>query len=162
VNNPIRKILVNIDGTEQSIVAAQYAICLARLCSAELTACYVVNIKALNELVKAGIFLKEEQVENERELETDADNYLTYVHELAIAKGITINKIRGMGSPNQEIAKIVREQAIDLLVIAELSRISSRRDEFYDENERAMRSAHCSVLIVKNTEHVEHIYESLV
>jgi len=162
MNNPIRKILVNIDGTEQSIVAAQYAVCLARLCSAELIACYMVNVKALNELVRTGIFLKEEQEENERELETDADNYLRYVHELGMAKGISIIKIRGMGSPNQEIAKLIRERSIDLLVISELSRIGSRRDEFYDENERAMRSSPCSVLVVKNAEYVTHLYESLV
>ncbi|HEX42671.1 MAG TPA: universal stress protein, partial [Phycisphaerales bacterium] len=36
-----------------------------------------------------------------------------------------------------------------------------RRDEFYDEAERAMRSAACSVLIVKDADRVWEMYESL-
>jgi nucleotide-binding universal stress UspA family protein len=51
---------------------------------------------------------------------------------------------------------------VDLLVIGELSRIRSRRDEFYDETERAMRSVPCSVLIVKDEDAVYDMYEALV
>ena len=62
-----------------------------------------------------------------------------------------------MGSVHQEVVKVVKEEGVDLLVIGELSRIRSRRDEFYDENERAMRAVPCSVLIVKDEDNVwEH------
>jgi len=50
---------------------------------------------------------------------------------------------------------------VDLLVIGELSRIRSRRDEFYDEAERAMRNVGCSVLIVKDEDKVWEMYQSL-
>ena len=59
----------------------------------------------------------------------------------------------------QDLARA--EEEIDLLVIGELSRIRSRRDEFYDESERAMRTAGCSVLIVKDEDRVWEMYESL-
>jgi nucleotide-binding universal stress UspA family protein len=161
VNRLIRKILVYIDGTEQSITAAQYAMCLSRSTGAQLTAFYVINTKALDELLKARIFLKEEQVEYGRDLEEDAQRYLNHVQELARSKGISVETRSAMGNPNQEIVKIVRDEAFDLLVIGELSRIRSRRDEFFDETERAMRAVPCSVLIVKDEDRVWELFESL-
>ena len=88
----LKKILVYIDGTEQSITAAQYAICLASLFKAELIALYVVNTKAIEDLLKARIFLQDEQIEYEHDIEADAERYLNYVEDLAIKKGITIIK----------------------------------------------------------------------
>jgi len=161
VNRLIRKILVYIDGTEQSITAAQYAMCLSRSTGAQLTAFYVINTKALDELLKARIFLKEEQVEYGRDLEEDAQRYLNHVQELARSKGISVETRSAMGNPNQEIVKIIRDEAFDLLVVGELSRIRSRRDEFFDETERAMRAVPCSVLIVKDEDRVWELFESL-
>lgn len=161
MNSPIKKIMVYIEGTEQSITAAQFAICLARFHNAELLAYYVINTKALDELLKASIFLKDEQMEYEHDLEEDAKRYLNYVQELARSKNMLITTISRTGSVYQEIVNVVKEEAIDLLIIGELSRIRSRRDEFYDETERAMRSAPCSVLIVKDEERVYELFESL-
>ncbi|MBN2136410.1 MAG: universal stress protein [Sedimentisphaerales bacterium] len=162
MSSPIEKIMVYIDGTEQSVTAAQYAICLASFSGAELVAQYVINTRAVEDLLRASIFLKEEQVEYEHDMEADAERYLNYVNELALKKGITITKRQSRGSVNKEIADAVAELQIDLLVIGELSRIRSRRDEFYDETERAMRSVSCSVLIVKDEDKVWEMYQSLV
>jgi len=162
VNSPIRKIMVYIDGTEQSITAAQYAICLARYTRAELLAYYVINTKALNDLLKVSIFLKEEQMEYEHDLEKDAERYLNHVSGLARAKAVDIITKSSSGNVYQEIVNTVKEDEVDLLVIGELSRIRSRRDEFYNETERAMRSVPCSVLIVKDEDCVWNLYESLV
>jgi nucleotide-binding universal stress UspA family protein len=161
VNKPIRKIMVYIDGSEQSITAAQYAICLAAFSGAELLAQYVVNTRAVEELLKARIFLKDEQIEYERDMEADAQRYLDYVHELADRKGVSITKKRSKGSVHKEIIDAVTENEVDLLIIGELSRIGSRRDAFYDESERAMRAVPCSVMIVKDEERVWEMYESL-
>ncbi len=161
MNRPIRRIMVYIDGTEQSITAAQYAICLAAFSGAELLVQYVVNTRAVEELLKARIFLKDEQVEYERDMEADAQRYLDYVHELAARKGISISRKHSKGNVHKEIVDAVRENEVDLLVIGELSRTGSRRDEFYDESERAMRAVPCSVLIVKDEEKVWEMYESL-
>jgi nucleotide-binding universal stress UspA family protein len=157
----MKKILVYIDGTEQSVTAAQFALCCAKHLEAELTALYVINTRALDDLLKARIFLKEEQLEYSRDLEADAERYLNHVRELARNKGIAIETLRATGTPNQEIVRVVKEGGFDLLVIGELSRIRSRRDEFYDETERAMRSVTCSVLIVKDEERVWNMYQAL-
>ena len=161
MSNPIRKIMVYIDGTEQSITAAQYAICLASFSNAQLIAYYVVNTRAMEDLLRARIFLKDEQVEYEHDMEADAERYLNHVNELAVQKGVAIEKRKSKGNVHKEIVKAVAEDDIDLLIIGELSRIRSRRDEFYDEAERAMRNVGCSVLIVKDEDKVWEMYQSL-
>lgn len=161
MESPIKKVLLYIDGTEESITAAQFALCLTRYLGANLTALYVVNTKALDELLRARIFLKEEQAEYERDLEADAERYLNHVRELARNKGIPVEIRSVVGSTHHEVVKLVREERFDLLIIGELSRIRSRRDEFYDETERAMRTVPCSVLIVKNEDLVFEQYEAL-
>jgi len=162
VSNPVRKIMVYVDGTEQSITAAQYAICLASFSSAELIAHYVINTRAMEDLLRARIFLKDEQVEYEHDMEADAERYLNYINELAIKKGVSIIKKRSRGNVHKEIVDSIEADDVDLLVIGELSRIRSRRDEFFDETERAMRAVPCSVLIVKDEDRVWEMYESLV
>ena len=154
--------MVYVDGTEQSVTAAQYAICLASSTGAELIAYYVINTRAVEDLLKARIFLKDEQVEYEHDMEADAERYLNYINELAVKKGVSVIKKRSRGSVHKEIVDSIETDEVDLLVIGELSRIRSRRDEFFDETERAMRAVSCSVLIVKDEDRVWEMYESLV
>ena len=161
MSKSIRKIMVYVDGTEQSITAAQYAICLASYSGAELIAYYVINTRAMEDLLRARIFLQDEQVEYEHDMEADADRYLNHVNELAVQKGVSITTKRSKGSVHKEIASAVKDDEVDLLIIGELSRIRSRRDEFYDEAERAMRNVPCSVLIVKDEDRVWEMYQSL-
>jgi nucleotide-binding universal stress UspA family protein len=162
VSKPIQRIMVHIDGSEQSITAAQYAICLASSCGAELIACYIVNTRAVEDLLRARIFLEDEQVEYEHDMEADAQRYLDYVRDLAARKDVPIVCKSGRGSVHREIVETVKELDVDLLVIGELSRIRSRRDEFYDEAERAMRLVPCTVLIAKDEDRIYEMYESLV
>ncbi len=161
MNGPLKKIMVYIDGTEQSITAAEYAICLSRTANAQLIAIYVVNTRALRDLVKSRIFLEAEQAEYQQDLEADADRYLNHVRQLAREKGVAIETLKTSGTVHTEIKNKINEMEIDLLILGELSTIRSRRDEFYNESERAMRSAPCSVLIVKDEDRVWEMYESL-
>ena len=161
MEGPIRRILVYVDGTEGSITAAQYAICLARHYHAELAALYVVNTRALGDLVKARIFVKAEQEEYQRDLEQDSQRYLNHVRSLARKKGLAIETASTSGSVHQEIKNYVIQNHVDLLVMGELSSVRSRRDELYDDAERSMRSVPCAVLIVKDEERVSALYDAL-
>ena len=105
--------------------------------------------------------LLHEQVEYEHDMESDTDRYLNHKNELAVQKGVSISKKRSKGSVHKEIVSAVKDEEIDLLIIGELSRIRSRRDEFYDEAERAMRNVPCSVLIAKDEDRVWEMYQSL-
>jgi nucleotide-binding universal stress UspA family protein len=153
--------MVYIDGTEQSVTAAQYAICLAAFSNAELIVHYVINTRAVEDLLKARIFLEDEQAEYEHDMEADAERYLNYINELATKKGVSVVRKCSRGNVHREIADSIEDDDVDLLIIGELSRIRSRRDEFFDETERTMRAAPCSVLIVKDQDRVWEMYESL-
>jgi len=56
----------------------------------------------------------------------------------------------------------VAELHIDLLVMGPPPRIRSRRDALYDEVEMAMRTVDCSVLIARDEERIEELYEQLI
>jgi nucleotide-binding universal stress UspA family protein len=137
------------------MTAAEYAVLLARETGAELTAAYVVNTRALRDLVRSRIFLESEEEEYSRDLESDADRYLKHMGKTAEEKGVSVSLVKLHGNVHQELTKLIKEEQIDLLILGELARVRSRRDEFYDEAERSMRSAGCSVLIVKDAERVE-------
>jgi nucleotide-binding universal stress UspA family protein len=79
---------------------------------------------------------------------------------MARQKGLAIETISASGTVHQEIKNLITERGIDLLIIGELAHIRSRREAFYDEAERAMRSVSCSVLVVKDEERVWELYES--
>jgi len=161
MRKPIQRVMVYVDGSEPSITGARYAICLAAFSHAELIVCYIVNTTAVDELLRARIFLRDEQVEYEHDMEADAERYLNYVSDLAARKGVTIIRSKSSGSVHKEIVEAVKKYGVDILVVGELSQIRSRRDAFYDEVERAIRMTPCSVLIVKDEDRVSEIYESL-
>lgn len=161
MNSPITKILVYIDGSEASISAAMYSIALAKTTGASLTALYVVNTRALNDLVTARIFLQEEEAEYHEDLELDAERYLNHIKKLAEQKNLKIETVKASGTINVEIKKEIKESDYDLLILGGVSTIRSRRDEFFNETERAMRSVKCPVLIIKDEDSAWDIYESL-
>lgn len=158
--HPIGNMMVYVDGTEESITAAQYAVLLASSTGAKLTAAYVINTRALSDLVRARIFLEEEQQEYQRDIEVDADRYLKHVEQMARQKGVSVTAEKRSGNVHQELKKMVEELDIDLLIIGELSRIRSRRDEIFNEAERAMRNVGCSVLIVKDPDRIWDLFET--
>lgn len=158
---PVRRMMVYVDGSEQSVTAAQYAIVLAKALSAELYALYVVDTRSLNELLKLHIFIEAEQDEYRHDLEGDAARYLNHVSELAAKKAVPLKTVQTSGAVHVEIKAKVTELEIDLLVIGELSSIHSRREELYNETERAMRKVSCPVLIAKGEETIWDLYEAL-
>lgn len=159
MHGPIKRILVYIDGTEESQTAAQYAILLSKAVGAKLFGTFIVNTHALNDLLKSHIFIESEQMEYQRDLEADADKYLHHFSTIAAEKGVAVETLKLSGVVHSMLKELVKNNDIDLLVIGELSRIRSRRDEFLNETERAMRNVSCSVLIVKDEDRVWDLFE---
>ena len=161
MSGPAQNILVYIDGSEESISASMYAIALAKTTGAKLTAVYVVNTRALNDLVAARIFLEVEQEEYHRDLDADAERYLKHVRKLAEEKGVALKTMKISGTVHREVKNTIKKENIDLLVLGGVGQIRSRRDEFLNETERAMRNAPCPVLIVKDEDMIWDMFETL-
>lgn len=162
--NLINRILVFIDDSDASIAAIQYAVLLAKKMDAELYGLFVVNTKALNDLVKAHIFVVSEQAEYQEELQADADRYLRLATKLANSKNVAIVTEKKEGSPPSEIRKFVAENKIDLLVVGtdDDGRMKSLRDEVASNKDLTTRRVDCNVVIVKNIDGVEQIFEKMV
>ena len=160
-NDLIKRILLYVDGSEECITAAQYAIALAKKLDAEVMALYVVNISLLQELTKARIFVKIEEMDYEQDLEQDGKRYLHYIVEMAGSKGLSVQSELVKGVVNKEVVRKAEEMHADLLVMGELDPILSRSDAHHDEAELIFRKVKCSVIVVKDPESVEDMFNSL-
>lgn len=158
---PIRRVMVYVDGSDESITAAQYAISLCVATGAELSAAYVINTRALAELKGAKIFLESEAEEYEQDMEDNATRYLDLVRSMAASKGVEAHTFQAAGSCHEEIRRLIVREQIDLLCVGEISHIRSRRDQTYDETERTLRGASCSVVVVRNPDRVAEVYDSI-
>ncbi|TFG81601.1 MAG: universal stress protein [Spirochaetales bacterium] len=161
MTKPIESMMVYVDGSEGSILAARFAVVLASRFGAELHALSVLNTRALSDLVQSHIFLESEREEYRRELADDGSRYLNHAVEMGRRKGVTVVGQSASGSVAAAIKEKVAELRIDLLVMGPPPRIRSRRDALYDEAEMAMRTVDCSVLIARDEERIEELYEEL-
>ena len=159
MTEPFRSILVYLDGSESSVTAAMAAIALAKRLSATLTAMYVINTQALNDLVKARIFVDVEEIEFRQDLEGDAERYLRHVRKLGQQKNIEVQTVKLVGSVLTLVINYLMDNNIDLLVLGGISQIHSRRDELMSETDRMMRTAPCPVLIVRDDEKIWDMFE---
>lgn len=154
-------VLVYIDGSDTCITAAQYAIFLARSLARPLTAIYVVDTKVLGDLIKSRIFVRTEADDYEYDLRQDGKRYLAYVEQLARAKGLACETHILTGEVNLEVVRVAEELDAELLVLNELEPHRSRRDSHFDEKERILRRARCTVVVAKDEEKVARLYEGL-
>jgi nucleotide-binding universal stress UspA family protein len=157
----IKRIMVFIEANEASILAARHAISLAKIAGSELIAVYVVDVKTLNDLLKARIFVQMEEMDYERDLEEDGKRYLNQVQRLAEAKAVTITTMLEKGDVHSVVVQKARELGVDMLVMGELETPLSRRDSHYNHGERIFREASCPVLVVKGDEEVRALYDSI-
>ncbi len=157
----ISRILVYIDDSDTAVAAIQTAVLLAKKFDAALYGLYVINTKALSDLVKARIFVESEREEYARELEADAERYLRLARKLAAAKKIDIMAEKIQGTPHREIREFAETNKIDLLVVGvDNSRMKSLREEAAGDKEVAIRRVPCDVLCVKNEERAELCFDT--
>ncbi len=155
------KALIFVDGSEACISAAQVGIVMAKQMKIELSALYVVNVSLLADLLKAKIFVQMEQMDYEQDLLQDGKRYLNYISQLAKAKNVSLTTELVKGVVNKEVTKKIEEWRIDLLIMGELEPIRSRADAHHDETELIFRKVPCSVLVVKNAERAERLYQAM-
>ena len=156
---PFKTIVAYVDGSEDALSAIMYAILLAQQNDAKLIVASVVNTKALNELVHAGIFVDVER--NQKELQDDTDRYLRHAQRLAAQKHVEVEAVKLEGTVHAEVTKLLKERGADLLVIGGVTQIRSRREELASETDRMMRTSPCPVLVVKDDEDVWQAFDSM-
>jgi nucleotide-binding universal stress UspA family protein len=154
----ISNLVVGINGSDASILAAKYAIVLAKQQHCALTAVYVVDTATIRQLTLSKIFIQEESQEYEKSLEANGRRYLTFIEELAKPKGIKIEKEIRNGAVFTEILKVADEKKADVILLGGWEKDRGTREIIGHSYSEIMINAKCSVLLVKEPD-VEQLYK---
>jgi nucleotide-binding universal stress UspA family protein len=145
----ISNIVAAVTGSDASVMAAKYAIVLARQYKCRLTAVYVVDTATIRQLTLSKIFVQEESLEYQQSLEANGERYLAFMDELGKSKGIKIEKEIRHGAIYTEILKAADEKKADLIILGGWEKDRSARDIISHDHREIMVNAKCPVLLVK-------------
>ena len=151
-------ILVAITGSDASILAAKYAIVMAKANRCKLSAVYVVDTATIRQLMLSKIFIQEESQEYEQSLEANGDRYLSFVEELAHAKGVKVEREIRKGAVYTEILVAADERNVDLIILGGWEKDRSPKDIFSHSYREIMTNAKCSVIFAKEPD-IDQIYK---
>lgn len=147
--NPVRHILVLVDGTEASFRAADFAIALACVLSAKLTAMAVVEIETLRQLLSAKILSNVEMGEFEKELQSSSDRQIAEVHERALRKHLVIDDVIVSGNSEEAVPREVAARQVDLIALGGFQSNRASRDLLTRQRQQIIDHAVCPVVVVK-------------
>jgi nucleotide-binding universal stress UspA family protein len=156
----ISNILTAVTGSDASIMAAKHAIIMAKTYHCHLTVVYVVDTATIKQLTLSKIFIQEESAEYETSLEANGQRYLSFVEELANAKGVKIKKEILKGAVYTEILAAAEKHKADLIVMGGWERDRSARDIIGQAHREIIINAKCSVLLVKEPG-IDQLYKHL-
>ncbi|MDR0443038.1 MAG: universal stress protein [Treponema sp.] len=154
----ISNIVIAVTGADASILAAKYGIVLAKLYHCKLCAVYVVDTATIKQLTLSKIFIQEESAEYEKSLEANGERYLSFVEELARAKGVKVERILRKGAICTEILNVADEHNADMILLGGWEKNRSTRDIMGHSYREIMANAKCSVLLVKEHD-IDQIYK---
>lgn len=159
-----QKVVVAVNGSEQSIRAAMYGILLSKQYKCELKAIYVVDTSTLKQLTMSRIFIEEESLDYEKCLEEDGKRYLSYLEKLAKEKGVKIQTELKHGAIWSELIKAADDFDADLILVGskEQPEGKARNTVSYDKisstNSEIIGSACCNVLVVREPD-IEKLFK---
>jgi nucleotide-binding universal stress UspA family protein len=153
-------VVVAITGSDVSILAAKYAIVMAKANHCKLFAVYVVDTATIRQLTLSKIFVKEESQEYEASLEANGERYLSFVEELAKAKGVKVEREIRRGAVYTEILASAHEKKADIIILGGWEKDRSPQDIFSHSYREIMVNARCSVMYVKEPG-IDQIYKHL-
>ncbi|MCL2763388.1 MAG: universal stress protein [Treponema sp.] len=153
-------IITVITGSDASIMAAKYAIVMAKTYHCRLSVVYVVDTATIKQLTLSKIFVQDEGIEYEKSLTANGERYLSFVEELARAKGVKIEREIRRGAVYTEILTAADERKADLIVLGGWEKDRSARDIIGHAHHEIMIGAKCSVLLVKEPG-IEQMYKSV-
>ncbi|MCR5400860.1 MAG: universal stress protein [Treponema sp.] len=113
----VKKVLVCINGTSESIKAAMYTILFAKQIGCSVKALYVVDTATIKFLLNSRFLATDEKVLYEKKFNQDGKHYLEYVESLARTKGIKIESQMREGSVCYEIIEEAESWGADMIIV---------------------------------------------
>ena len=144
----IKRIMIATDGSEASRSAAMVAVDIARQAIGSITAVYVMETERLSRL--PGIATLPELREKIMALMQEEGQQATqFVEDQARAAGVPCCKILAQGRASEELIKISKQQAIDLLVMGSMGRTGMERILLGNVAEKVVHESAIPVLLAK-------------
>jgi nucleotide-binding universal stress UspA family protein len=140
----IKKILVPTDGSDYSIRAAEYAISIAKVHSAQIMVVYVIDEVVVDQFSKVT-----ERESVEEELKNDGERYARYIVGLAEKENVPASSFIMKGRPFEQIVRLSKELNVDLIVMGTYGRRGAERILLGSVAERVIEYSLCPVLVVK-------------
>ncbi len=109
IRKKIKKILVPLDGSKNSMRGLDEAIYIARQCQATVTGIYIIPIYPRN--------LADAIMPYQIHLTKEAKKYMSTAKTRAAQKGILFKSKIVYGSPSSEIIDLAKDKKFDLIVI---------------------------------------------
>jgi nucleotide-binding universal stress UspA family protein len=116
-----------------------------------------VDTATIRQLTLSKRFIQEEGQDYEQSLEANGERYLSFVEELARAKGIRVEREIRRGAVYTEITAVAEEKQADLIVLGGWEKNRSARDVISHAHREIMVNAKCSVLLVKEPD-IDRLY----
>jgi nucleotide-binding universal stress UspA family protein len=126
---PYKHILVPVDGSEDAEYAAKFAASITHRSKSKLTVCHVIHNQ--NKMPEGKAIIEK-------------------VMDIIKSKDITANSLIKEGNITEEILKSIEKEEIDLIVMGYSGRGSVLRLILGSVSEKVVRSASCSVFLVKS------------
>lgn len=147
----INKIAVAIDMSDESLVAFDQAMAIARLCGAELVMIHAGEVYSSADFDKEGpaAAALEHYGEILKERQTRARAELDQLRERHVGQGVTISQILVTGFADEVIPEAAKEIEADLLVLGTHGRTGIKRFFLGSVAERVVRLAECDVMIAR-------------
>lgn len=137
----IRRILVPLDGSKNSIRGLDNAIYLARQCQATITGIYI--------LPRVPVRTYRAIQYPEKELLKDADRNMEYAKKHCAQNGVVFEKKISFGDPGYTIVKYAKDKKFDIIVIGARGRGSIKEIFFGSVSNYVLHKANMPVLIIK-------------
>ncbi len=162
----LKKILVGINGTAESMQAAMYAIVLAKQLGLSVKVVYVVDMATIKLLTNSKFFAPQEKTQYETSLAQDGNNILDYVKNLGLLKGVSVDTELLSGAVASEILGAAENFEADMIFVG--GRRQSAHSLEQSENQitrtqsttanQLMQYAQCPVVVV-NKKDMEALFK---
>ena len=145
----IKHLMVLVDGTEASFRAVDFALDLATMIQARVTALAVVETETLKQLLKVRILAPSEMSEFEDELRQNCERALKEVAERAKVKEVEVECVLASGNSEVIVPREVEERGVGLFVLGKFECARAMRDLVARQRQQIVDRAPCHILVVK-------------
>jgi nucleotide-binding universal stress UspA family protein len=142
IENKIRKILVSLDGSKNSLKGLEHAIYLARQCGATITGLCVVPIYP--PIAMPGI-----STSFKSKMTKDAKKFLDEAKTRAAQNGIVFNEKIIQGIPTEDVVNFANKNKFDLVVVGHRGHSSVRELFLGSVANSTVHKSKIPVLVVK-------------